>query len=1411
MQIELQRTFGKYTEPQCGEDDDWHEYFGLKQGRLTWKDLHQKRVVVVLGEAGIGKTVEFQLEAKRLNTAGRHAFFLPLNLLQTKEDWQLALCGSQEDFTTWEASTEDGFFFLDAVDEARLQSHADFTRALWIVRGSLAPHMARVRIAISSRVTDWTVPEVTTSVADQLLQPINEAVARAYVDSPEVDEATPGNDSGCSDEELFVTTLDALTREEARRCGRHFGLQDEVAFWKAVDDGDYDFMASRPLDLHWMVTLWNHRKALGTYTELIEANIGARLSEVNPNYQQAGKVLSEAQFRIGATELAATAEFGGYSFIAVQKTRPPEEGVLAAHTVLPAWNPADIQLLLATAIFDEASFGRVKFHHRSIREYLAARWVDEKLTRGVPLGRLEPLFAGRPFGDVTLIPSRRPVLSWLAAINVRARTWVVSKFPELLLYEGDPQSWDQPSADLAFSTFIAATKTSPRIRWFRSASECLRVSRALGPGQLALVLKDASTPAQAQTLAYQLARHGKVEDCADVALAIYQDGDRQEWERTAALAILEVVGSQTHRAQVLADIESSAISGNQLIAHALPCIDWSAFTSDRLAAIFGKTQSEGEYGSGPMAQAVKDVMLPGTDLGSGTLLLTAILESLPRPTAGKPFARFPVENQPERAWLLDVLPDCFERVLDLSRETGGPPLQACLDAAERIEALRDCGFTDRDEFRRLHAAIKALPALRWDIALAIAHSEDIRLSTGRLVWGDSCIVTFDAEDLPELTRRANDSTLPPADQGVWFEVGTEVAFRLRRGRERASALRPFFGSVRGSRSALILEKYKQWLNVARTRRGWEGKQRAKEAKRKDDFAKFKASFLSKRASIADGSDFVSLRRLVYFAFDNAAWSDSTGVDLEAITSLLGIELATAFVQGLRSYWKKVTPPNPSDYPNGGVPWEALVAMSGVSLSASDGMDFARLSPTEVTAAAQIAAWVIPGPPTWLEPLYKARTAEVETALNPWVLHEAKSSQPGNGVRGALVIALRCPSSVRRGLLSGITSLLLSGAVTNETTIRELIPALYDDGLLLPMDFDAICQSALGKRKTASGRIQDLAWLQLWATARPREAWDWFRGHLSTLSSEKDLQASDFAAAMSGLTWVQQPWGSAAVELLLEVYEVLRQHGSSIIPEGDTDSAFFGPPIERMAEGIARGLVRVKGMVGRQALLQLIATENDAERQWNLRGLLAEHAEHEAAAISQWTIERLYNVHRAFDSEPRNEAQLYDQILARLEEIRTSVEEGPFSERVLFYLDMPEKFLQLWLAAKFQDTQNLRFSVHREEEVDDGKRTDIQLACAAAKVCVEIKPLDRKRSYSATSLVEDTIKRQLVGQYLKGRNSSRGILVLMQLDDKQWKIPNLSGLREFDELVAYLQNAADQIKLSKPGVVELHVFGIRCTN
>jgi hypothetical protein len=344
---------------------------------------------------------------------------------------------------------------------------------------------------------------------------------------------------------------------------------------------------------------------------------------------------------------------------------------------------------------------------------------------------------------------------------------------------------------------------------------------------------------------------------------------------------------------------------------------------------------------------------------------------------------------------------------------------------------------------------------------------------------------------------------------------------------------------------------------------------------------------------------------------------------------------------------------------------------------------------------------------------------------------------------------------------------------------------------------------------SNGRLGEMAWLRIWMHEDITAAWSWFLEHVKGVADDVEGEVSAFAEVMGDLKWLSVPMSQASADALLGMHALLSAHPTVAITHYETDdSYFFGTPSKRLREAISKVFLDSRGQIGHDSLLSLLATLIDsAEQNW-VRGQILEHAALDAAQGANRTAGELKFIGSPFLSAPRTEAQLYEQVIARLEDICKNLEEGPFSERSLFSAGMPEKSLQLWLAAKFRETPNRRFSVHREEEVDDDKRTDIQLSCPAGNVCVEIKPVDAGRSYSANSLT-DTLQSQIVGQYLKGYNSSRGILVLMQLDNKTWSIPGGSTGQPLTALVDYLELQAESIKRNSSGVSELAVFAFRC--
>lgn len=1416
MHIDLIRTFSEYSNSASDRDDeDWTRYLNSRLNGHTWADLHTKPVVVVLGEAGIGKTVEFQQEVERLRAANNAAFFIPLNQVNNTESWKIVLTGRDVEFEAWTLTDELGYFFLDAVDEARLRSHADFERALTIVQRELGPYLARVRIALSSRVTDWSTPCVRIAVDVRLTKPIERAIVASAVaaapgTTPDSRPWATHEASATPQTDAFVISMDPLSNSEARRCAAAFGLQDEPQFWMAVANGDYEFMATRPLDLGWMVAIWNQSRTFGAYHELIATNISNRLRDSNTIYETAGEVLSASKLLEGASTLAATAEFGGCGFFTLDVGIVPQVGELSPHAVLIDWQPTAVRRLLATAVFDEASFGRVKFHHRAVREFLAAEWVARQLILGVPLLRLQGLFTSFVYGHHVLIPARRASLSWLAAISVIAREWVIREFPEILLFQGDPEAWDNRSADEAFANLIERSEDARLMSWFKSASEFRRVGRVLSPGTIALALANSNLPSAVRSICFQIARHAKLSDCAKVSFTIYRDNNAPEWERIMALDVLKLIGTSNHREAVLADLRAGLLRTNPLVAHAIPATDWMNLTDAELSGIFDFTQNDQVQGAGTMVHVIKRELLTTTDTQVALLLLRAVKMSLPASIESVRLVQSRERGQPERAWLLDVLPACLKRVLELLSHPSSSCREVCIEAAQRIDALGSRAFKNKDELNYLSAAIVQHTDLRWDIGLAIAQSDDVWEFASRLVSDDRCLVTFGVTDLADLSTRANDSTRSCHEREVWFKVAMNVAFRLRGGHERASALRELgLKCPESSRIRLIRGQYDRCRSDAKYKRDWAAEERRRIVE--DDLGKekYKLRLFENIESIRNGTDINSLSILLQYCHSRLGRMEYSDVDFQDLATSLNPEIALAFETGLITCWPNLTPPDPADYSAGTLPWQALLGIAGLRKALVDDTAISLLSREDAANAARMAVWESYSPPLWFDALARSHQAEVGAALGPWLLAAARSASSDSGVGRTLELVLRCSPDVRRDLMAQLVPLVAAGQINRLETLEAVVSAMREDGQLPPAMVGGLCLNRLLSSTRSEGGIGEMTWLRVWMETDISTAWLWFQGHLQRIVGDVGAEVKAFVMLVADLKWLHPPISIPAAKVLLDIYALVKP----LIPDVSSSNVFeardfFGPHSRRLCDGILSLFRETRGPLGHDSLVALFVTFNHVPESSKIAEHLAEHAALDAMQMANRTHAELNSISSPFLSAPSTEAQLYEQVIARLEEIRKNIEEGPFSERDLFYSGIPEKFLQRWLAAKFSDTQNRRFSVHREEQVDDDKMTDIQLSCPAGNVCVEIKPVDAMRSYSAVSLT-DTLQTQIVGQYLRGSNSSRGILVLVQLDVKTWHIPGGSNGQHFNSLVQYLKNQAQSIKRGSANVNELEVFALRC--
>jgi len=153
--IPLNRQFYEWK-----ENTDWpvrssyRAAAGLSNGLLDWPALIAKRRVVILAEAGSGKTEELAEQARQQTAAGRFAVYATVqDVGRDGLDKALRLADRQR-LNTWRDNKEPGWFFIDSIDEAKLDN-IRLERALRQIAEGISGEESRAHIVLSGRHTDW--------------------------------------------------------------------------------------------------------------------------------------------------------------------------------------------------------------------------------------------------------------------------------------------------------------------------------------------------------------------------------------------------------------------------------------------------------------------------------------------------------------------------------------------------------------------------------------------------------------------------------------------------------------------------------------------------------------------------------------------------------------------------------------------------------------------------------------------------------------------------------------------------------------------------------------------------------------------------------------------------------------------------------------------------------------------------------------------------------------------------------------------------------------------------------------------------------------------------------------------------------------------------------------------------------
>jgi hypothetical protein len=212
------------------------------------------------------------------------------------------------------------------------------------------------------------------------------------------------------------------------------------------------------------------------------------------------------------------------------------------------------------------------------------------------------------------------------------------------------------------------------------------------------------------------------------------------------------------------------------------------------------------------------------------------------------------------------------------------------------------------------------------------------------------------------------------------------------------------------------------------------------------------------------------------------------------------------------------------------------------------------------------------------------------------------------------------------------------------------------------------------------------------------------------------------------------------------------------------------------------------------------------REYMIHGLSVREAKSsEPPPIS---IQGIHELERGFEQRPFDRDTMFQVLSNRIEDLQGDIADHDFFPRRTVRSIDQEDEMQRVLALLLDLASRGAYSVVREEEVADAKRTDIRLLSreSRARVAIEIKILDNDSNWTVRDL-ERALEAQLVGQYLRNENCKAGCLLLTYRGRKKfWQHPESKKRLSFGGLLEFLRDRAAEIELRNDSV-RLGVFGL----
>jgi hypothetical protein len=1422
------RSFAPLRKDQAPDRDlgRWGRAYG---GWVDWAALLAHRRVVILAEASAGKTWELKAQAERLNDEGDTGFFVRIDDLAEGRLEDALDPDHEERFERWRREGNgEAWFFLDSVDEARL-NRKSFEGALRRVAKDLGASLARARIVISCRASDWRVTEDPRVIRTLLpLPPAPEPDAIGEEADPEaalLDRIfTSARERRASrviaapaPEELYVVQLMPLTHEDRRTIAVEAGTPDVDGFLTAIGRFGLDEIAERPGDLLRLASYWRDHHAFGSLAEMTEHAVAAKLQEQDP-FRPDNDALSVDEARHGAERLAAALTFG-HAFTVLATGNEPDPtlaaGALDPAPILPGLRDAQRGALLRRGVFAPSTYGRLRFHHRGTQEYLAATWLRRLLDGGAPMSEVWSLLFAERYGVETVVPSLRPIAAWLSIWQPKICDEVIRREPLTLLLNGDPRSLSLETRAqllLAYARHeeagvLSQAHVEDRALWLFS-------DKALAPAIRAAWAETDQPGVRIDLL--RCVREAATADCADLALGVALDSAAGDTERMIAVEALNAVGDEAALAQVAVFVRSAADQTSARLASswAMDLFPVHLSVADLLALIERCPIDEGR---GEFSGYIPHLLKKATSAQKSAFLYGLADAGLALPVEHRR------DSLPERYG--DILKGFIRFAIEEIERIGmAPPDRPLVRLLRAISLAAD---RDRVENEALRAAIAARPAINRKLFWASIDRERepnwAPTFVGQLGHNGGVLWSLLESDLTWLGEDVRGRALPTDRQ-----LALSGVIQILRSLERFEAEAARLDALVAGDAPLTeeLQRYRAPPPVDHDERKyklqdqkWARKREAQEAEKRTGWLVFRDQQRAEPDVLRAPDAVGDWKRAGWRLWQLAVWLNEDGNEdvsktplrWRDLTPAYGQPVAEAFRDGVMEQWRHVTPARPiwTAADRLTTKYDNQLSLGGLNLEDIERADWmAGLTHAEVERATLHGVMTDFGNPEWLDRLTAARP---EAAM-PMLIRAVGEEWGRKWGRSPLLDRCARPS-----------------ADAPAPVVREVVRLLKSRA---PASLEA-----LGRAITIVGRAdlepKDQAALLVVARRRYRkylaaDALEWARLNLALMfvvaptaaveALEAWLLTPHVTPAAIGVTFVvlfgrehsglpSQAWARWSVPILERLLTLAYRHIPSAGGGRRSRRIMSARDDAEHARGALLSALLERAGPDVFAALVTLAREPDFADSARRFGELAHGIAEADAETRAWSADDVLRFERETVAPVKSGADLLRVVEGIFKDIQLGFGQADGSSAAALRRLETEEEVQNYLAEQLNLRSKGRFHAGRETEVAAGNKPDLLVTSTSVPVQIALEIKHGGKASWTPKTFRHALGAQLAEQYLLPENRRQGLFVITHHGARTWRDPVARSVWGFAALTGWLADQAKAIVRNRAGGVEIRVVGV----